>query len=570
MTVQSEGLGWLCRRWRIVLWLMGACQLPAVAAPAQGPIVFRDVTQQTGITFRHADGSSGKRYIVETVSAGLALFDFDGDGDVDIYFLNGAPLRGSRVDVTPRNALYRNDGGFKFTDVTDRSGTGDTGFGLGVTVGDYNNDGHPDLYLNNYGPNILYRNNGNGTFTDATGEAGVTNGDQVGAGTSFLDIDADGDLDLYVSNYVRFTYEEHVNRHVRGIPLYVGPMAYGPVPDTLYRNRGDGTFVDVSDESGVAAHPGTGMGMICADYDNDGDTDIVVGNDAAGNFVFQNDGTGKFKDVGLLSGMAYDLQGVAQGTMGVECGDFDNDGRLDFYMTSYDRQLATLYRNTGKGLFEDVTLTTGAGTDTYARVTWGAGLVDFDNDGDRDIFVACGHLHDNIHRLDDSRSYPARNVVLRNTGGRFINVSDQCGDGLAVKLSSRGAAFDDLDNDGDIDVVILNSRHEPTMLRNDSVSTNHWIQIQLRGAKTNRDGVGARVNVVAGDLTQIDEVHSGRGYQSHYGTRLYFGLGERSRIDRIEVHWIGGGVDVLKDVQVDRLVTITEGKPLPAYAPAGR
>ena len=570
MTVRSEGLGLLCRRWRIVLWLMGACQLPALAAPAEGPIVFRDVTQQTGITFRHTDGSSGKRYIVETVSAGLASFDFDGDGDVDIYFLNGAPLRGSRVDVTPRNALYRNDGGFKFTDVTDRSGTGDTGFGLGVTVGDYNNDGHPDLYLNNYGPNVLYRNNGNGTFTDATGEAGVANGDQVGAGTSFLDIDADGDLDLYVSNYVRFTYEEHVNRHVRGIPLYAGPMTYGPVPDTLYRNRGDGTFVDVSDESGVAAHPGTGMGIICADYDDDGDTDIVVGNDADANFVFQNDGTGKFKEVGLLSGMAYDLQGVGQGTMGVDCGDFDNDGRLDFYMTSYDRQLATLYRNTGKGLFEDVTRSTGAGAETYALVTWGTGLVDFDNDGNRDIFVASGHLHDNIHRVDDSRSYPTRNVVLRNTGGKFINVSDHSGDGLAVKLSSRGAGFDDLDNDGDIDVVILNSRHEPTILRNDSVTANHWIQIQLRGVKANRDGVGARVKVIAGDLTQIDEVHSGRGYQSHYGTRLYFGLGERSRIDRIEVRWIGGGVDILENVQADQLVTITEGKRVPAYAPAGR
>jgi len=552
------------------LALIVACPLPALGAPAQGPIVFHDVTQHSGITFRHTDGSSGKRYIVETVSAGLALFDFDGDGDVDIYFLNGAPLRGSQVDVTPRNALYRNDGGFRFTDVTAQSGTGDTGFGLGVTVGDYDNDGHPDLYLNNYGPNVLYRNNGDGTFTDVTARAGVANGDQVGSGTAFLDMDADGDLDLYASNYVSFTYDEHVNRYVRDIPLYAGPMNYGPVPDTLYRNRGDGTFVDVSKESGVAAHPGTGMGMICADYDNDGDTDIVVGNDAAGNFVFQNDGTGKFAEVGLLSGMAYDLAGVGQGTMGVECGDYDNDGLLDFYMTSYDRQLATLYRNTGEGLFEDVTRETGAGDETYARVTWGAGLVDLDNDGKRDIFVACGHLHDNIELVDNSRSYPARNVLLRNAGGKFVNVSDQSGDGLAVKLSSRGAAFDDLDNDGDVDVVILNSREAPTILRNDSASKNHWVQIQLRGAKTNRDGVGARVKVVAGDLTQIDEVHSGRGYQSHYGSRLYFGLGERSRIDRIEVRWLGGGVDVLNDVQVDRLVTITEGKPSPAYAPAGQ
>jgi hypothetical protein len=359
---------------------------------------------------------------------------------------------------------------------------------------------------------------------------------------------------------VSFTYEEHVNRRVRGIPLYAGPTNYGPVPDTLYRNRGDGTFEDISKSSGVAAHAGTGMGMVSADFDDDGDTDIVVGNDAAGNFVFQNDGSGKFKEIGMLSGMAYDLWGVAQGTMGVECGDFDNDGRLDFHMTSYDRQHATLYRNMDQGLFEDVTLKTGAGADTYALVTWGNALVDFDNDGARDIFIASGHLHDNIDVVDDSRSYPTRNRLLRNSGGKFVDVSDRSGDGLAVTLSSRGAAFDDLDNDGDVDAVILNSRREPTILRNDSAGANRWLQIRLRGTKTNRDGVGARVRVVAGDLTQIDEVHSGRGYQSHYGSRLYFGLGRRNRVDRIEVRWIGGGIDVLKDVEVDRLVTITEGQ----------
>jgi hypothetical protein len=495
---------------------------------------------------------------METISAGLALFDYDGDGDIDIYFLNGAPLRGSKADVKPRNALYRNDGDFKFTDVTDRSGSGDTGFGLGVTVGDYNNDGHPDIYLNNYGPNVLYRNNGDGTFTDATAKAGVANGDQVGAGTSFLDIDADGDLDLYVSNYVRFSYEEHVNRHVRGIPLYVGPMTYGPVPDTLYRNKGDGTFEDVSEKSGIAAHAGTGMGTVCADYDHDGDTDIIVGNDGAGNFVFQNDGKGKFKEVGLQSGLAYDSWGVAHGTMGVECADFDNDGRLDFYMTSYERQFATLYRNKGAGLFEDVTRTTGAGAGTYAEVTWGAALADFDNDGDRDIFVASGHLHDNVHELDNSKSYPAPNVLLRNSGKKFTNVTQQSGDGLKVVLSSRGAAFDDLDNDGDLDAVILNSRREPTILRNDSANKNHWIQIQLKGTKSNRDGVGAQVRVITGDRTQVDELHSGRGYQSHYGTRLHFGLGATTKIDRIEVHWIGGPVTVLKDILTNQTLTITE------------
>jgi hypothetical protein len=531
-------------------------------APAQGPIVLHDVTRQTGITFRHTDGSSGQRYIVETVTAGLALFDYDGDGDVDIYFLNGAPLKGTKVDVPPRNALYRNDGGWKFTDVTDQAGVGDTGFGLGVAVGDYDNDGDPDVYVNNFGPNVLYRNNGDGTFTDVTKQAGVDAGNKMGAGACFLDADGDGDLDLYVANYVKFTYATHVARQIDGYPEYSGPLDYPPEPDLFYRNNGDGTFTDVSEESGIAAHASTGMGMVAADYDNDGDTDVFIANDETGNYLFQNDGTGKFQESGLMVGAAYNLDGRELGSMGVDCGDYDNDGRLDFFMTSYQRELPVLYRNLGDGFLEDVTVATGAGTGTLPYVTWGNGFVDFDNDGDRDLFIACGHLQDNIDQYDDSTSYHARNVLLMNTGdGRFVDVSGSAGDGLAVKLSSRGAAFDDLDNDGDVDAVIVNSRREPTVLRNDTENGNHWIQVRLRGVKTNRDG--AHVTVTAGDLNELDEVHSGRGYQSHFGTRLHFGLGKRDRVDRIEVRWIGGGTDVVENVAVDRTVTITEGAPLP-------
>ncbi|MHC4103382.1 MAG: CRTAC1 family protein [Planctomycetota bacterium] len=524
------------------------------------PIVLHDVTRETGITFKHTDGSNGNRYIMETVTAGLALFDYDNDGDVDIYFLSGMPLKGTKYKVQPKNELYRNEGNWKFTNVTKEARVGDTGYGLGVAVGDYDNDGDPDIYVNNHGPNTLYRNNGNGTFTDVTKKAGVANGSYTGAGACFLDMDKDGDLDLYVSSYLQFSYDTHRTGTADGFPVYVGPNYFPAAPDVLYRNNGDGTFTDVSKNSGIAEHLSWGMGTVCGDYDNDGDTDIFVANDGEGNFLFENDGTGKFEEVGLMTGVAYDIHGDEQGSMGANCGDFNNDGLLDFYVTSYQGQLATLYKNLGDNIFDDITRLAGAGEGTVPNVTWGAGLADFDNDGDRDIFIACGHLLDNIERFDDRSTYFETNVLLMNTGdGKFANVSDKSGDGMKVKLSSRGAGLDDLDNDGDIDVVILNSRREPTILRNDSPSKGHWLQVRLRGVKTNRDGIGAHVKVVAGDLMLLDEVHSGRGYQSHFGMRLHFGLGSRDRIDRIEVRWIGGGIDVFEDIAVDQLLTLTEG-----------
>ena len=540
------------------------------AAAPLAPIQLRDVTRQTGISFVHTDGSSGRRYIVETVASGLALIDFDGDGDEDIYFLNGAPLPGTKMESPPRNALYRNDGNWKFTDVTQPAGVGDTGYGLGVCTGDYDNDGDADIYINNFGPNVLYRNNGNGTFTDVTQAAGVAVGPHVGAGASFLDMDGDGDLDLFVANYVGFTFETHQTSHMNGYPAYVGPLQYPPTANILFRNNGNGTFTDISAAAGIAELKGSGMGVIAADYDNDGDTDLVVGNDLRPNFILQNDGTGRFKEVGALLGMAYDFFGNVMGSMGVECADWNHDGWLDVYITTYQRQLSTLYQN-GKGLsFTDVTRSTGAGTGTYPHVAWGVGFVDFDSDGYRDLFIACGHLIDNVDSFDDTTSYLARNIVLRSNGrGRFENVSDSAGDGLLPKLSSRGAVFGDLDNDGDIDAVILNARREPTLLRNDSKTDHHWLQVRLQGTKTNRDGIGARVTVVAGDLTQIDEVHSGRSYQSDFGKRLHFGLGARTRIDEVRVKWIGGGTDVLRDVGIDRLVTVVEGGDVaPAASPA--
>jgi hypothetical protein len=306
------------------------------------------------------------------------------------------------------------------------------------------------------------------------------------------------------------------------------------------------------------------MGLVSADFDNDGDTDIVVANDSTPNFLLENDGTGRFSDVGLLAGLAYDLYGSLHGSMGIDCGDFDNDGLLDFYQTSYQGQSAVLYRNMGAGLLEDVTLSARAGTGTLPHVTWGNGLVDFDNDGLRDIFVACGHLYDNVDQFSGITTYKVRNILLRNLGkGTFTNVSDTSGDGLLPTESSRGTAFDDVDNDGDVDVVILNSRSQPTLLRNDSANQHHWVQIELNGTTSNRDAVGSQVRVTAGDLTQLAEVHSGRSYQSHFGTRLHFGLGTRDRVDRVEVRWLGGAMEVFESLPVDRLVILREGTGRP-------
>ncbi len=541
-------------------WLLaGLVWCSCLAARAIEPIRFLDVTDQTKIAFKHDIGFSGKYHIAETVCAGLASFDYDNDGDIDLYFLNSASPKGA----PQRNALYRNDGNWRFTDVTSAAGVGDTGFGLGVAAADYDNDSDQDLYLNNHGPNVLYRNNGDGTFTDVTTAAGVGNGDQVGAGTNFLDIEGDGDVDLYVSNYVLCPDLKTFQTTRAGHPAYLGPAAaiYKNTRDTLYRNNGDGTFTDITDPSGVGAHQGAGMGTICGDIDDDQDTDIIIANDMTGNFLFLNDGQGRFEESGLIAAIAYDQHGEEQGSMGTELGDYDSDGKLDLYVTAYQDQWGPFYRNLGDGFFEDVTMETGAGAGTVASVTWGSGLVDFDQDGYRDLFVACGHLQPNVESYDDRTTYNQFNKLYRNDGkGKLVDVSQQSGPGMLVKRSSRGAAFEDFDNDGDVDIAILNSGQEPTLLKNDSPQQGHWLQIRLRGTKTNRDGVGARVKVVAGDLTLIDEVHSGRGYQSHHGSRLYFGLGDHERIDRIEVRWIGGGTEVFKDIRADQLVPLVEGQ----------
>ena len=404
-------------------------------------------------------------------------------------------------------------------------------------------------------------NNGDGTFRDATVETGFSATEEFGAGTCFLDIEGDGDLDLYVANYVDFTFDKHQTRRIGAYEFPAGPSDYSPVPDRLFRNNADGTFTDISELSGIGKVAGPSMGVISTDYDDDGDADVFVCSDNAANLLFQNDGHGRFQEVGLAAGVAYDLQGNSNGSMGVDCGDYDNDGRLDLFVTNYQAELCVLYRNLGQGLFADVSRATGAGAGSFPHVKWGTTLADFDNDGDRDIYVACGHLMENIRFIDDRTDMRVPNFLLANqANGKFVDVSPQSGSGLAIVECSRGAGFDDLDNDGDLDIVVLNVNAPPSILRNETVSTGRSLGILLRGTTVNRDGVGARVRIIADNLIQVAEVHSGRGYQSHYGSQLHFGLLESANITGIEVRWLGGNTEVIDNPPVARRLIIREGQ----------
>lgn len=522
-------------------------------------IQLTDVTAESNVGFLHSSFASGRGYIVEAMTGGIALFDYDQDGWIDIFFTNGCPLRGAENATPLHHALYRNLGGWKFEDVTDAAGLDFRGYGLGVVVADYDNDNDQDLFITTFGRNVLYRNNGDKTFTDITQFAGVAGKSPVGAGACFLDVDRDGYLDLFVANYVDFNYENHVPVLVRGQYVVAGPQYYNKLPNSLFRNRGDGTFEDISVASGIAGVTGPGMGVVATDFDDDGDSDIFVAEDGSPNLFFQNDGKGNFEEVGLLIGVASNVDGKFNGSMGVDCADVDGDGHLDLFVTNYQSEMPVLYLNLGDGLFEDATRKSQIPSSLFPHVNWGTGIVDFDNDSNRDIFIANGHF-DRVELMDDRTSLKVPNFLLRNMGGaKFVDVSKKSGSGMAIIESSRGAGFDDLDNDGDIDVVILNSNAAPSLLRNDSMNSNHWLQVSLRGKTCNRDGVGARVRVFAGDQIMIDEVHSGRGYQSHFGSRLHFGIGTHDQVDQIEVRWPDGKLEKFSMREANQHVRLEQG-----------
>ena len=522
------------------------------------PVQFVNAISEAGIEFTYVDGASGRKYMPETMGSGAALFDYDGDGYLDLYILNGTPLPGFSYDEWPTNVLYRNNGDSTFSDVTEEAGVGDAGYGMGAAVGDYDNDGDVDLYVTNYGANLLYRNNGDGTFSDVTEGMGV--GDiRWGTNAAFVDYDLDGDLDLYVANYLFFDLNNPIKCRQGTARAYCGPTAYPGQSGVLYRNEGKGPFRDVTREAGLFTGAGRQLGAVFGDLDNDGDPDLFVANDKTPNFLFWNNGDGTFRESGLMAGVAYNEDGEAESAMGADLGDYDNDGYTDIAVATFQWLANTLYHNDGDGFFTDVTFNAHLGEESLAYLGMTIAFLDYDNDGHQDLFLANGHLDKNVKEYDARAEYAQRNQLFRNNGdGTFREVTEGAGPGFRIARVSHGAAFGDYDNDGDIDIFVSNSNGQPcSLLRNDG-GKGHWLMIRPVGVKSNRDGIGARITVTAGDLMQHKEVRSSYGYLGANDLRMHFGLGDRERADEVRIRWPSGIVQVLTDVQADRIVRVEE------------
>jgi enediyne biosynthesis protein E4 len=534
---------------------------------------------QAGIRARTIYGDERKnRYLLETTGCGAAFLDYDNDGWQDIFLVNGTRLAGLPQAQAPTNRLYRNKGNGTFQDVTQKAALTRTGWGQGVCAGDYDNDGNDDLFISYYGRNALYRNNGNSTFTEVAEKAGVaSNRTRWGSGCAFVDYDLDGNLDLFVASYIDLDLKtaplpESGPCLYKGLTVACGPPGLTGGVNSLYRNNGNGTFSDVSERSGVTKINGTyGLGVVTGDFDNDGWPDIYVANDSAAATLYHNNKNGTFTDIGLEAGCAFSIDGKPQAGMGVSAGDYDRDGWLDIFKTNFSGDTSTLYRNSGKAMFDDVTFPAGIGINTR-WLGWGCGFLDADNDGWLDIFLVNGHVYPEVERLTTEAGYAQRKVLYRNLrNGRFEDVSDYAGAAVVQPSPARGCAFGDYDNDGDIDILINPVNAVPELLRCDSGTRNNWIKVKAIGVKSNRSGIGARIRCVTEQGSQIDEVRSGGSYYSQNDLRVHFGLGSSERVKMLEIRWPSGQVDTINDIAGNRVVQVREGTgllQLPAAKPA--
>ena len=551
--------------------------VPPAADKTSG--LLREVAAASGLGFVHFNGATGEYYQPEIFGPGLALLDYDSDGDLDLYYLQGAMLDSDRSPADalfpppathwPGDRLFRNDldaaGRPRFTDVTEQAGLGSAGYGQGAAVGDYDNDGDPDLYVSNFGPNILYQNNGDGTFSDVTAGAGVDD-PNWSTSTAFTDYDRDGDLDLFVANYVQFSIR--ANKRCAGAdgkPDYCGPQAYAAVRDRLFRNDGNGRFTDVTTAAGLDIAFGPGLGVTCADFNGDGWQDIYVANDGEENQLWLNRGDGSFENTALMAGVAINAYGKPEASMGVTAGDFDNDGDEDLFMTHLDRETNTLYLNDGKGNFLDATDRYKLGRTSLPYTGFGSEWFDLDNDGNLDLFIANGAVKIEETLRGQPFPYQEVNQLIRNDGsGAFVDITSNAGPALALQEVSRGAAFGDIDNDGDIDIAVANNTGPARLLLNEAATGNHWLSIRLQGTGSNRDGAGARVAVLReGKPTLWRRAHTDGSYLSANDPRVHFGLGSEAALDSVVVKWPGGNSEVWQDIRGDRFVTLVEGNGEP-------
>jgi hypothetical protein len=532
--------------------------------PDAAPYPFEEIpAEKSGIRWVHSSGKSPEKYLPETTGAGCAFFDYDNDGWMDIYLVNSGKCDFFAPDPPLRNALYKNNRDGTFTDVTEKAGVASGGFGQGVAVGDYDGDGFPDLYVSQYGRSILYHNNGDGTFTDVTEKAGVAAPGWASSAVWF-DYDNDGRLDLFVCRFVDFSKElnKPCGVHEDGHKHYCIPQIYSPMSSWLFHNNGDGTFTDVSKESGIAGHLGKAWGVVATDINNDGLMDLFVTNDTVANFLFVNRGKGKFEEIATAAGVAYSNEGRSRSGMGIDSADFNEDGWMDLFVANLDREMFAIYQNNHDETFDDMALPTGIGKATKFMSGWGLKFFDYDNDGNMDLFLANGNPDDLINSLHGEVTYEEPLILFHRAGKGFQDVSAASGPIFARKLCSRGLAIGDFDNDGAIDVLISVNNASPLLLRNTAAMGNHWLGVRLIGKKCNPDGVGARVTYQAGDLKRGRMKVGGGSYLSSHDPRMVLGLEKREKLDWLEVKWPlpSGKVERLTNLPIDRYITIVEGE----------